>query len=114
MIALSVAMSVGGCSSPSIRISLRVGRIDAKVGGAFGVPEPETSIEETLEQLEKAGMNHKDAIVSMFLNAHYQRFTYVQALTACGHTLGSVHHGGFPQVGRASLRGESSLLTDLQ
>jgi hypothetical protein len=23
----------------------------------------------------------------------------IQGLTVCGHTLGSVHHGGFPQVG---------------
>lgn len=56
-------MSIGGCSSPSIHVPLRTGRIDAKEGGAFGVPEPESSIEETLERLEKAGFPHADAIV---------------------------------------------------
>lgn len=63
IIALSVVMSVGGCSSPSIRIPLRAGRIDAVQGGEFGVPEPETGIEETLNQFEKAGFNQTDAIV---------------------------------------------------
>lgn len=63
MIALSVVMSVGGCSSPPIAIPLRVGRIDATEGGEFGVPEPETGIEETLRQFEKAGFNQTDAIV---------------------------------------------------
>lgn len=82
MIALSVVMSIGGCSTPSIHVPLRVGRIDATEPGEFGVPEPETSIEETLAQFEKAGFNQVDAI----------------GLTACGHTMGSVHHGGFPQV----------------
>ncbi|KAJ3716374.1 heme peroxidase [Lentinula raphanica] len=51
-------------------------------GGAFGVPAPETDIQTTLDQFEQAGFNQQDSI----------------ALTACGHTLGSVHHAGFPQV----------------
>ncbi|KAF9257844.1 heme peroxidase [Marasmius fiardii PR-910] len=82
LIALSVSLSIGSCSSPTITIPLRGGRIDATEGGEFGVPEPETSIEETLGQFEHAGFNQVDAI----------------GLTACGHTMGSVHHGGFPQV----------------
>ncbi|KAJ7155090.1 heme peroxidase [Mycena filopes] len=81
-IALSVAMSVGSCSNPPIVIPLRGGRVDATAGGLFGVPEPETDIGTTLNQFSQAGFNQADAI----------------GLTLCGHTLGSVHHGGFPQV----------------
>ncbi|ETW81281.1 heme peroxidase 8 [Heterobasidion irregulare TC 32-1] len=80
MIALSVVMSVGGCGGP--HIPLRGGRIDATQAGVFGVPEPETDLEQTLEEFSGAGFNQSDAI----------------ALTACGHTMGNVHHGGFPQV----------------
>ncbi|KAJ3774694.1 heme peroxidase [Lentinula raphanica] len=82
MIALGVITSIGSCSSPSIHVPLRGGRIDATEGGAFGVPAPETDIQTTLDQFEQAGFNQQDSI----------------ALTACGHTLGSVHHAGFPQV----------------
>ncbi|KAF5366138.1 hypothetical protein D9757_010957 [Collybiopsis confluens] len=82
MIALSVVTSVGVCSSPNIHIPFRGGRIDASEGGTFGVPEPETDIDTTLAQFAQTGFNQKDAI----------------GLTACGHTLGNVHHGGFPQV----------------
>ncbi|KIK68410.1 hypothetical protein GYMLUDRAFT_153711 [Collybiopsis luxurians FD-317 M1] len=82
MIALSVVTSVGVCSSPSIHIPFRGGRIDASEGGTFGVPEPETDIGTTLKQFAQTGFNQQDAI----------------GLTACGHTLGNVHHGGFPQV----------------
>ncbi|KAF7348797.1 Peroxidase [Mycena venus] len=82
MIALSVVMSVGSCSAPSIHIPLRGGRVDATEGGLFGVPEPETDIHTTLNQFSQAGFSQSDAI----------------GLTICGHTLGSVHHAGFPQV----------------
>ncbi|KAJ3970788.1 heme peroxidase [Lentinula raphanica] len=82
MIALGVVTSIGSCSSPSIHVPLRGGRIDATEGGAFGVPAPETDIQTTLNQFAQAGFNQQDSI----------------ALTACGHTLGSVHHAGFPQV----------------
>ncbi|KAK0435078.1 heme peroxidase [Armillaria borealis] len=82
LIALSVVTSVGGCSSPTLRIPLRGGRIDATEGGETGVPEPESSLEETLAISAKTGFNQSDLI----------------ALTICGHTMGSVHHAGFPQV----------------
>ncbi|KAJ7101959.1 heme peroxidase [Mycena epipterygia] len=82
MIALSVVMSVGTCSTPNIHIPLRGGRVDATEGGAFGVPEPETDIATTLNEFSGAGFSQSEAI----------------GLTVCGHTLGSVHHGGFPQV----------------
>ncbi|KAJ7290599.1 heme peroxidase [Mycena rebaudengoi] len=82
MIALSVVMSVGSCSMPSISIPLRGGRVDATEGGLFGVPEPETELDTTLNQFAQAGFSQSDAI----------------GLTVCGHSLGSVHHGGFPHV----------------
>ncbi|KAJ6509857.1 heme peroxidase [Mycena vulgaris] len=76
MIALSVVMVVGTCSAPSIPIPLRGGRVDATEGGLFGVPEPETDLETTLNQFAQAGFSQTDAI----------------GLTVCGHTIGSVHH----------------------
>ncbi|KAK0493445.1 hypothetical protein EDD18DRAFT_420894 [Armillaria luteobubalina] len=79
--------SLGGCSSPTIRIPLRVGRIDATEGGELGVPEPESNLEEILAISAKTGFNQPDLI----------------ALTVCGHTTGSVHQAGFPQVGRLLL-----------
>ncbi|KAJ7446580.1 heme peroxidase [Mycena latifolia] len=82
MIALSVVMVVGTCSNPSSMIPLRGGRVDATEGGPFGVPEPETDLETTLSQFSLAGFSQSDAI----------------GLTVCGHTIGSVHHGGFPQA----------------
>jgi hypothetical protein len=47
-----------------------------------GVPEPETSLQNTLNQFGNAGFNTDDTI----------------ALTACGHTMGGVHQSTFPQV----------------
>ena len=79
-IALSVVMSVGNCGGP--QIPLRGGRIDATGAGTSGVPAPESSLEETLDFFGGAGFNQVDSI----------------GLTACGHTMGSVHHGGFPTV----------------
>lgn len=80
LIALSVTMSVGNCGGPQIPV--RGGRIDATQGGGTGVPAPDTDLELTLLYFSRAGFNQVDAI----------------ALTACGHTIGNVHHGGFPTV----------------
>ncbi|KAI9640458.1 hypothetical protein NHQ30_011204 [Ciborinia camelliae] len=80
LVALSVSMSVGNCGGPQIPV--RGGRIDATGPGPEGVPAPETSLELTLEYFANAGFNQVDSI----------------GLTACGHTMGSVHHGGFPTV----------------
>ncbi|KAK0186190.1 heme peroxidase [Armillaria mellea] len=80
LIALSVVISVGGCSSPILRIPLRGGRIDAIEGGETSVPEPESSLEDTLRNFRKNRIQ--------------------SALTICRHTMGSVRHAGFPQVGR--------------
>ncbi|KAI1763527.1 heme peroxidase [Hypoxylon sp. FL1150] len=80
LLAVGTVMSVHLCGGKYIPYS--PGRVDATVEGTFGVPEPSTSIEETLAQFEQTGFNQSDAI----------------ALTACGHTIGSVHAGGFPEV----------------
>jgi hypothetical protein len=74
LIALSVSMSVGNCAGPQIPV--RGGRIDATQGGGSGVPAPETELDLTLTYFSRAGFNQVDSI----------------SLTACGHTMGSVHH----------------------
>lgn len=78
--------------------------MDASEGGLFGVPEPETDIETTLNQFSLAGFSQSEAIVRGSLSSSCiycipELFNLTQGLTVCGHTLGSVHHGGFPQVG---------------
>ncbi|KAN0106079.1 peroxidase [Hyaloscypha variabilis] len=80
ILALSVVMSVGNCGGS--QIPFRAGRIDATEGGPFGVPAPDTDLATTLSYFSGAGFDQVDSI----------------GLTACGHTLGSVHHGGFPTV----------------
>ncbi|KAK7940734.1 uncharacterized protein PG986_013121 [Apiospora aurea] len=81
LIALGTVMSVHLCGGKAI--PYRPGRIDAlHADPTTGVPEPETGVDETLEEFGRAGFNKQDFI----------------ALTACGHSLGSVHHGGFPEV----------------
>ena len=74
IIAISVSVSVGNCGGPQIPV--RGGRIDATEAGPFGVPAPETDLETTLGYFANAGFNKVDSI----------------GLTACGHTMGSVHH----------------------
>lgn len=74
LIAISVSVSVGNCGGPQIPV--RGGRIDATDAGPFGVPAPETDLETTLGFFANAGFNQVDSI----------------GLTACGHTMGSVHH----------------------
>ncbi|KAI4645777.1 hypothetical protein J4E93_005355 [Alternaria ventricosa] len=67
-------------------VSAGTGGIDASIGFETAREEnkgtPETDLEETLLFFERAGFDKVDAI----------------GLTACGHTLGSVHHGGFPEA----------------
>jgi hypothetical protein len=74
LIAIAVSVSVGNCGGPQIPV--RGGRIDATKAGPFGVPAPDTDLETTLEYFANAGFNQVDSI----------------ALTACGHTMGSVHN----------------------
>ncbi|MCJ1429220.1 hypothetical protein MMC29_007133 [Sticta canariensis] len=80
LIALGAVISIKSCGGPYV--SLRGGRVDATEAGPFGVCEPETDIDSTLSKFKAAGFNQADAI----------------ALTACGHSMGGVHHANFPQV----------------
>ncbi|KAI1098351.1 heme peroxidase [Jackrogersella minutella] len=81
LLAIGTVMSVHLCGGKYI--PYQPGRVDATAADPkTGVPEPSTSLEDTVAQFEKAGFNQSDAI----------------ALTACGHTIGSVHAGGFPTV----------------
>jgi catalase (peroxidase I) len=80
IIALGTVSSISSCGGPQLVYS--GGRIDATAAGADGVPEPETGITDTLSRFSGAGFNQSEAI----------------KLTVCGHTVGSVHHAGFPQV----------------
>jgi catalase (peroxidase I) len=75
LVALGSAMSNNLCGGRNL--PYRAGRVDATIAGSTtGVPAPETNLEETLGLFERAGFNKVDAI----------------GLTACGHTMGSVHH----------------------
>lgn len=69
-----ILKSVGNCGGP--QIPARGGRIDAIGPGPFGVPAPDTDLETTLQFFHNPGFNQVDSI----------------KLTACGHTMGSVHH----------------------
>ncbi|KAK4691247.1 hypothetical protein P7C71_g5711, partial [Lecanoromycetidae sp. Uapishka_2] len=80
LIALGVVTAVGNCGGP--HIPMRTNRIDATVAGPSGVPEPETDIQDTLDDFSNAGFNSDDTI----------------ALTTCGHSMGGVHGNTFPQV----------------
>ncbi|KAI0911759.1 heme peroxidase [Ustulina deusta] len=81
LVALGTVLSVSLCGGRNI--PFRPGRVDALGADPItGVPEPGTSLEETLGQFERSGFDQVDAI----------------GLTACGHTLGSAHHSGFPEV----------------
>lgn len=80
LVAMGTAVSVGNCGGP--KIPYRGGRIDATGPGPTGVPAPDTDLPTTLQFFANSGFNQVDSI----------------KLTACGHTLGSVHHGGFPTV----------------
>lgn len=80
LIALGVVTSVGACSGPLI--PFKAGRVDSVVAGDLGVPEEFGALSKHIEQFSRAGMNQTEMI----------------QLTACGHTLGSVHQAGFPDV----------------
>ncbi|KAL1637107.1 hypothetical protein SLS56_000764 [Neofusicoccum ribis] len=84
LVALSVVASLGNCGG--LRVPLRGGRVDAAADGPLGVPEPESGLDETLAEFAGAGFDARDTV----------------GLTACGHSLGRVHHGGFPNVVPAS------------
>ncbi|OKL57192.1 hypothetical protein UA08_07338 [Talaromyces atroroseus] len=80
IIALGVYASVRVCGGPIIPI--RTGRIDATAAGPIGVPLPQNSQYTFIQQFARMGFNVSEMI----------------ALTACGHTIGGVHAGNFPEV----------------
>ncbi|RAL66744.1 hypothetical protein DID88_007527 [Monilinia fructigena] len=80
LVAFSVSMSIKNYSEPQIPV--RGGRIDAIGPGPEGVLALETYLELTLVYFANARFNQVDSI----------------RLAACGHTMGSVHHGGSPAV----------------
>ena len=80
LIALGVVTATANCGGPLV--PLRANRIDATSAGPTGVPEPETDLQDTLNDFANAGFNEDDTI----------------ALTACGHSMGGVHANTFPQV----------------
>lgn len=95
LVALGTVVASASCSGP--HIPYKGGRIDATRGGAFGVPEPDQSVDIHLTRMAAAGFDQK---------------SFIQ-LTACGHTIGrsqkhaaavpdsltgSVHHAGFPNI----------------
>ena len=80
LIALGVVLASGQCGGP--RVPFRGGRKDATSAAPSGVPQPETSLADTLNQFANAGFVTGDTIT----------------LTACGHSVGGVHKATFPQV----------------
>jgi hypothetical protein len=78
MVAMGTVMSMSLCGGK--KPAYRPGRLDAtQAGVTTGVPAPETDLPTTLEFFSRAGFNGPDSI----------------RLTACGHTMGSVHHVGY-------------------
>lgn len=84
LVAIGTAMSMSLCGGH--KLPFRPGRIDAIAADpTTGVPAPETDLNTTLLYFARAGFDRSDAI----------------GLTACGHTMGSVHHvGPTPKCGQ--------------
>lgn len=87
LIALGVYYSVRSCGGPSIPV--RGGRIDATEDGAYGVPQPQNSIQSFQDRFAAIGFSPEEMI----------------QLTACGHTLGGVHEEQFPDIAPAASDG---------
>jgi hypothetical protein len=80
LVALGVYASVRSCGGPVI--PMRGGRVDATAAGPLGVPQPQNGAGIFSNQFARMGFNNS-AMIQM---------------TACGHTLGGVHAGDFPQI----------------
>jgi hypothetical protein len=80
LVATSVVMAVDNCGGP--QIPLRSGKISATKSSPFEVLAPDTNLETPLSFFASSGFNQVDSI----------------GLTACGHTMGSLHHGEFRTV----------------
>lgn len=82
--AIGTVVAMGHCGGH--QLPFQPGRIDATAADpTTGVPAPQDDLVTTLQYFERAGFNMTDSI----------------GLTACGHTMGSVHH-----VGTAPTSGE--------
>jgi hypothetical protein len=80
IIAMGIYTAVRSCGGPAVPI--RTGRIDATAAGPPGVPLPQNSLFTFENQFARTGFNTTEMI----------------AVTACGHTVGGVHAGNFPQI----------------
>jgi hypothetical protein len=80
LIALGVVIAVGNCGD--LEVPLRGGRVDATEAGPPGVPEPQSDLSDTLGFFSVSGFDTADAI----------------GLTACGHSVGHIHHANFADV----------------
>lgn len=80
IIALGIYTAVRSCGGPIVPI--KTGRIDATEAGPPGVPLPQNSLYSFQNQFLRTGFNTSQMI----------------AVTACGHTLGVVHAGNFPDI----------------
>lgn len=82
LIALAAALVVRHCSSGSVNLDLRVGRVDALEAGPPGVPEPQQTLQSHISLFARQGFNVTEMI----------------GLVACGHTIGGVHGVDFPNI----------------
>ena len=80
LIAMGVYTAVRSCGGPVVPI--KTGRTDATAAGPPGVPLPQNSLFTFRNQFARIGFSSTEMI----------------AVTACGHTLGGVHAGNFPQI----------------
>ncbi|PPR06787.1 hypothetical protein CVT24_011287 [Panaeolus cyanescens] len=80
VIAIGAAGAVANCGGPLIPI--RGGRVDGKVAGNPGVPEPHQDLQTHIEKFRLQGFNATEMI----------------ELVACGHTLGGVESKDFPDI----------------
>lgn len=80
LIALGIYTAVRTCRGPAV--PFRPGRIDATAAGSVGVPQPQNAIGIFRNQFTRMGFTNQEMI----------------QVTACGHTLGSVHSSQFPDL----------------
>lgn len=80
LLALALYTAVRGCGGPVVPV--RTGRKDATGPGSAGLPGVTDSGQKMKDKFSRMGFNTTDMI----------------KLTACGHTMGSVHAQQFPQI----------------
>lgn len=80
MIALGVYASVRGCGGPVV--PMRGGRVDVTTAGPIGVPLPQNGQGVFVNQFARMGFSIPDMV----------------QMTACGHAIGGVHAGNFPEI----------------